>query len=61
MKAPTWNVEADCEDNTANWKGYGGWGKLKRSAVNDYAGQLTLEIMDKFCPQMDRLVSEAKR
>tara|TARA_B100001093_G_scaffold492764_1_gene534211 strand:+ start:340 stop:1191 length:852 start_codon:yes stop_codon:yes gene_type:complete len=61
MRAPTWNVEADCEDYTANWKGLGGWRKLKRSAVNDDAGQLALDIMDEFCPQMNKLVSEAKR
>jgi len=53
-----WKVEADCQDYTADWKGDDeGWRDLntatKESSIE------AKNILDEFCPQMDRLVKEA--
>jgi len=68
-----WNnkVTVDCKDYTAKWKGLfgGGWSDLnnlekyreKIGAPWKYNSRKEVKIvMDEFCPQMDRLVSEAK-
>ena len=54
-----WMAEADCQDYTADWKGDDrGWRDLntatKESSIE------AKNILDEFCPQMDRLVKEEK-
>ena len=58
--AKQWTADADCEDYTANWIGdkEKGWRNL-----NTHKAESSIEaknILDEFCPQMDRLVEEAK-
>ena len=54
-----WSADADCEDYTVNWKGdRGGWLDVK--VHQEEKSQEALKILDEFCPQMDRLVKEAK-
>ena len=63
MRSYLFKVEVDCEENTANWVGQlGGWWKLKgpKPTRRDADAVTATEIMDEFCPQMNRLVAEAK-
>ena len=68
-----WNnkVTVDCQDYTVKWKGLfsGGWSDLNnlekyREKIGDpseYNSRKEVKIvMDEFCPQMERLVLEAK-
>ena len=57
-----WTVHADCQDYTADWQDDGKpWIKLKRKkASNTFDVYDAKTILDEFCPQMDRLVKEAK-
>mgnify|MGYP001158664968 CR=1 FL=1 len=62
MRSNVWAVTVDCQDYTADWKGDGqGWRKL-RGAKRDtkISTDMAIEIVDEFCPQMSRLVAEAK-
>ena len=55
-----WHVDADCIDYTADWRGDSrGWLKLKsnQSEIRKEAKK----ILDEFCPQMDKLVQDAKK
>ena len=54
-----WAVDVDCEDYTADWKGdKEGWRKIKKHTK--ISSKETLKVADEFCPQMERLVEEAK-
>ena len=59
-------AEADCQDYTANWAGdKEGWVNLENPSkkLKSWYLESTKEaknILDEFCPQMDRLVKEAK-
>ena len=63
--ARSWKVEADCIDYTVDWKGEAsGWISVKNP--DQYVGNQLMDpareaknVLDEFCPQMDRLVSEA--
>ena len=63
--ARSWKVEADCIDYTVDWKGEAsGWISVKNP--DQYVGSQLMDpareaknVLDEFCPQMDRLVSEA--
>ena len=60
MRTKLWFVEVDCIDYTVNHVGDGGgWVKFNRKGGLSYEGLTTKDIADEFCPQMDRLVSEA--
>ena len=70
----TWQVEANCKEFTANWKGnMAGWTSVrdpeqlmrKSSIWNDKSStyEPAIEakaVLTEFCPEMDRLVLEAK-
>lgn len=64
-------VQADCEDYTAKWKSGGmrKWTSVKslekfreknRQPWKYYSAKEAKAVMDEFCPQMKRLVAEAK-
>ena len=61
-----WIGEADCKDYTlkiSNFHGIKypqGWIKLNGSKAKKEPNQAQKKIVDEFCPQMDRLVKEAK-
>ena len=63
--ARSWKVEADCIDYTVDWKGEAsGWISVKNP--DQYVGNQLMDpareaknVLDEFCPQMDRLVAEA--
>lgn len=55
-----WHVDADCNDYTADWKGDSrGWIKLKSNQSEQR--KEAKKILDEFCPQMDKLVQDAKK
>ena len=57
--ANEWTAEADCQDYTVNWDGdREGWRKVKTDKQESSIE--AKNILDEFCPQMDRLVKEAK-
>jgi len=54
-----WKVTADCKEYSADWKNdKKGWLTLRDKEGSKEA--LTEQILDEFCPQMDRLVKIAK-
>ncbi len=55
-------VEADCQDYTANWKDDGrGWLNLRSKKWSRLEPpQEAKKILDEFCPQMTKLVKDAK-
>ena len=56
-----WRVDADCFDYTADWQGDNrGWRNLKKGHYKE-AYKEALDILDEFCPQMDKLVQDAKK
>ena len=65
IPARSWKVEADCIDYTVNWQAdSGGWMNVRNP--DQYVGNQIMDpareaknVLDEFCPQMDRLVSEA--
>ena len=66
----TWGVQADCKDYTANWdQDNYGWYQVSKpeeylkpgKEKSMYSPALEAkEVLDEFCPQMDKLVLEAK-
>ncbi len=56
------SVEADCKEYTANWLDDGkGWLDLKNPKwLKKEPPQEAKNILDEFCPKMDKLVEEAK-
>ena len=62
MRSKVWQVTLDCQDYTADWKGdMQGWREL-RGAKKDtqISTDMAVEIADEYCPQMIRLVAEAR-
>jgi len=61
VRSRLWGVEVDCFDQTADFKkdNYG-WVKLNGRHKNLADVITAKEIADEFCPQMDRLVAEAR-
>jgi len=66
LPAKSWTTEADCQDYTANWEGDGG-GWIDVKDPDKYVGSQLMDsvreinsVLREFCPQMDRLVEEAK-
>ena len=65
LPARSWKVEADCIDYTVNWQAdNGGWRSVRNP--DQYVGSQLMDpareaknVLDEFCPQMNRLVSEA--
>ena len=63
----TWSEEGDCKDYTVNWENdSAGW--MNVSDPESYIGTQTIDpareaksVLDELCPQMPRLVSEAKQ
>ena len=62
----TWNVEADCQDYTANWLGDSdiafnpGWQRLKNKRPTS-AQQVAKGVLDEYCPKMRKLISRTKK
>ena len=55
-------IDADCQEYTADYIGdQRGWYKLRERTKTRWGiAQEVIKVLDEFCPQMDRLVKEAK-
>tara|TARA_B100001121_G_C18623113_1_gene590363 strand:- start:48 stop:1088 length:1041 start_codon:yes stop_codon:yes gene_type:complete len=62
MRSHVWQVTVDCKEYTADWRGdMQGWRKLKGAKKDtQISTDMAVEIADEYCPQMNRLVAEAK-
>ena len=62
MRSHVWEVTVDCQEYTADWRGdMQGWRKLKGAKKDtQISTDMAVEIVDEYCPQMNRLVTEAK-